>query len=83
MGSGATASPRACPAYEACLRNLSGYQTVGLKQRLANRGVTTEELVISDNIHGVPLHRTWTTVTTAAGEFVDRKLMKGTSASQR
>ncbi|MCC7241184.1 MAG: S9 family peptidase [Acidobacteria bacterium] len=63
-------------------RNVEFHQTVDLKQRLAERKVSIEELVIPDDIHGFLLFRTWTTVTTAAGEFLERVLMKG-AASQR
>ncbi len=64
-------------------RNVEFHQTVDLKQRLDARGIVNEELVIPDDIHGFLLYRTWTTVTSAAGEFLERKLMKGAAASQR
>ena len=64
-------------------RNVEFHQTVDLKQRLAERKVATEELVIPDDIHGFLLFRTWTTVTTAAGEFLERALMKSGAGSQR
>lgn len=64
-------------------RNVEFHQTVDLEQRLAEQGVTTEQLVIPDDIHGFLLFRTWTTVTTAAGEFLERKLMKRAPSSQR
>jgi dipeptidyl aminopeptidase/acylaminoacyl peptidase len=64
-------------------RNVEFHQTVDLERRLAEHGVATEQLVIPDDIHGFLLFRTWTTVTTAAGEFLERKLMKGTPPSQR
>lgn len=63
-------------------RNVEFHQTVDLKQRLDEKGVTNEELVIPDDIHGFLLYRTWTTVTSAAGEFLERKLMKATPTSQ-
>lgn len=64
-------------------RNVEFHQTVDLERRLAEHGVSTEQLVIPDDIHGFLLFRTWTTVSTAAGEFLERKLMKGTPSSQR
>lgn len=64
-------------------RNVEFHQTVDLEQRLAERGVPTETLVIPDDIHGFLLYRTWTTVTKAAGEFLERKLMPNGAASQR
>ena len=64
-------------------RNVEFHQTVDLKQRLDAQGVTTEELVIPDDIHGFLLFRTWKAVTTAAGEFLERKLMTITPGSIR
>ena len=64
-------------------RNVEFHQTVDLERRLVEHGVTTESLVIPDDIHGFLLFRTWKTVTTAAGEFLERTLMRGTPASQR
>lgn len=63
-------------------RNVEFHQTVDLKQRLDERGVHTEELVIPDDIHGFLLFRTWTSVTSAAGAFLERHLLKGGTASQ-
>ena len=64
-------------------RNVEFHQTVDLKQRLDAQSVTTEELVIPDDIHGFLLFRTWKAVTTAAGEFLERKLITITPGSQR
>jgi dipeptidyl aminopeptidase/acylaminoacyl peptidase len=64
-------------------RNVEFHQTVDLEQRLAERGVPTESVVIPDDIHGFLLFRTWKTVTTAAGAFLERALMKPPPASQR
>ena len=64
-------------------RNVEFHQTVDLKQRLDAQGVTSEELVIPDDIHGFLLFRTWKAVTTAAGEFLERKLMTITPGSIR
>ncbi len=64
-------------------RNVEFHQTVDLKQRLDDRGVVNEELVIPDDIHGFLLYRTWTTVTKAAGDFLEKKLMRTATSSQR
>jgi dipeptidyl aminopeptidase/acylaminoacyl peptidase len=64
-------------------RNVEFHQTVDLERRLAEHGVATEQLVIPDDIHGFLLFRTWTAVTNAAGEFLERKLMKSAPSSQR
>jgi dipeptidyl aminopeptidase/acylaminoacyl peptidase len=64
-------------------RNVEFHQTVDLKQRLDERGIVVEELVIPDDIHGFLLFRTWKTVTTAAGNFLERKLMPQPRGSQR
>jgi len=63
-------------------RNVEFHQTVDLKQRLLERGVAVEELVIPDDIHDFLLFRTWRTVTTATGEFFERQFLKRTSTSQ-
>ena len=64
-------------------RNVEFHQTVDLKQRLDEQGVVNEELVIPDDIHGFLLYRTWTTVTKAAGDFLEKKLMRPAPTSQR
>ncbi len=64
-------------------RNVEFHQTVDLVQRLAERGIRSEELVIPDDIHGFLLYRTWTAVTSAAGEFLERTLMKRAASEQR
>ncbi len=39
------------------------------------KGVSVEEVVIPDDIHDFLLWRSWRTVTTASGEFLERRLM--------
>ncbi len=56
-------------------RNVQFHQTVDLKRRLLERRVSVEELVIPDDIHDFLLWRTWRTVATAVGDFLERKLM--------
>jgi dipeptidyl aminopeptidase/acylaminoacyl peptidase len=57
-------------------RNVEFHQTVDLKQRLVEQGVSVEELVIPDDIHDFLLWRTWKAVTTAGGEYFERMFMK-------
>jgi dipeptidyl aminopeptidase/acylaminoacyl peptidase len=56
-------------------RNVQFHQTVDLKRRLMEKQVAVEELVIPDDIHDFLLWRTWRTVATAAGDFLERRLM--------
>jgi dipeptidyl aminopeptidase/acylaminoacyl peptidase len=63
-------------------RNVEFHQTVDLKQRLVEKGVSVEELVIADDIHDFLLWQTWKTVTTAAGDFFERRFMNKTGGSQ-
>jgi dipeptidyl aminopeptidase/acylaminoacyl peptidase len=56
-------------------RNVQFHQTVDLKRRLLERKVSVEELVIPDDIHDFLLWRTWRTVATAVGDFLERKLL--------
>jgi dipeptidyl aminopeptidase/acylaminoacyl peptidase len=63
-------------------RNVEFHQTVDLKQRLIEKGVHVEELVIPDDIHDFLLWRSWKSVTTAAGEFFERRFMNGAAGSQ-
>jgi len=63
-------------------RNVEFHQTVDLKQRLVERGVKVEELVIPDDIHDFLLWRTWRTVTTATGAFFERQFLKKNAPSQ-
>ncbi len=53
-------------------RNVEFHQTVDLKQRLVEKGVPVEELVIPDDIHDFLLWRSWLKVITASGEYFDR-----------
>jgi dipeptidyl aminopeptidase/acylaminoacyl peptidase len=64
-------------------RNVEFHQTVDLEQRLLEKGVKVEELVIPDDIHDFLLWRTWVKVTTAGGEYLERMLMKGGSSTQQ
>jgi dipeptidyl aminopeptidase/acylaminoacyl peptidase len=64
-------------------RNVEFHQTVDLEQRLREKGVKVEELVIPDDIHDFLLWRTWKTVTTASGAYLERMLMKSGAATQR
>ena len=57
-------------------RNVQFHQTVDLKRRLQERGVSVEEVVIPDDIHDFLRWRSWQTVTTAAGAFFERQLVK-------
>ncbi len=63
-------------------RNVEFHQTVDLKQRLVEQGVKVEEVVIADDIHDFLLWKTWKTVTTATGEFFERRFMTKVSGSQ-
>ena len=56
-------------------RNVQFRETVDLKRRLQTKGVNVEEVVIPDDIHDFLLWRSWRTVTTATGEFLERRLM--------
>jgi dipeptidyl aminopeptidase/acylaminoacyl peptidase len=56
-------------------RNVEFHQTVDLKQRLVEKGVAVEELVIPDDIHDFLLWRTWLKVATATGEYFQRVFM--------
>src|SRR6185295_5011251 len=60
-------------------RNVEFHQTVDLKQRLLERGVKVEELVIPDDIHDFLLWRTWKTVITATGDYFDRVFLRRTT----
>ena len=62
-------------------RNVQFHQTVDLKRRLHERGVSVEEVVIPDDIHDFLLWRSWRTVTTATGEFFEKRFMNRASGS--
>jgi dipeptidyl aminopeptidase/acylaminoacyl peptidase len=53
-------------------RNVEFHQTVDLKQRLLENGVSVEEVVIPDDIHDFLLWQSWRTVTTATGAFFEK-----------
>ena len=57
-------------------RNVEFHQTVDLKQRLLEKGVSVEEVVIPDDIHDFLLWRSWRTVTTATGAFFEKRFLK-------
>jgi len=63
-------------------RNVEFHQTVDLKQRLLEKGVSVEELVIADDIHDFLLWRTWQKVTTATGAFFEKHLLRKAAPSQ-
>src|SRR6185503_19643051 len=62
-------------------RNVQFHQTVDLKRRLLERGTSVEELVVPDDIHDFLLWRTWKKVTTATGEFFEKRLINRSSGS--
>jgi dipeptidyl aminopeptidase/acylaminoacyl peptidase len=55
-------------------RTVEFHQTVDLKQRLVERGVKVEELVLPDDVHDALLWRNWKTSITAMAEFFERTL---------
>ena len=57
-------------------RNVEFHQTVDLKQRLLEKGVSVEEVVIADDIHDFLLWQSWRTVTTSAGAFFERQFLE-------
>ncbi|MEO8678495.1 MAG: prolyl oligopeptidase family serine peptidase [Vicinamibacterales bacterium] len=63
-------------------RNVEFHQTVDLEQRLLERGLQVESLVIPDDIHDFLRFESWKTVATAAGEFLERQLLKPRAGSQ-
>ncbi len=62
-------------------RNVEFHQTVDLARRLAEKGVTVEELVIPDDIHDFLLFRSWRRVVTATGEYFERMFLKSAASS--
>ena len=64
-------------------RNVEFHQTVDLEQRLRERGVSVETLVIPDDIHDFLRWQSWKIVTTATGEFFERKFLQAPAAPQR
>jgi dipeptidyl aminopeptidase/acylaminoacyl peptidase len=63
-------------------RNVEFHQTVDLERRLLEKGVQVETLVIPDDIHDFLLWRSWKAVTTATGEFFERRFMNRAAGSQ-
>ena len=63
-------------------RNVEFHQTVDLEQRLKEKGVSVETLVIPDDIHDFLRWQSWRAVTGAASEFFERKFLKKTPATQ-
>jgi dipeptidyl aminopeptidase/acylaminoacyl peptidase len=61
-------------------RNVEFHQTVDLKQRLLEKGVPVDELVIPDDIHDFLLFRSWLKVTSATGAFFQRQFMNGATS---
>ncbi len=55
-------------------RNVHFHATVDIARRLDKAGVSYEELVLPDEIHGFLLHRTWLTVDSATVAYLDKKL---------
>jgi dipeptidyl aminopeptidase/acylaminoacyl peptidase len=55
-------------------RTVDFHQTVDLKQRLTEKGVHVEELVLPDDVHDSLLWRHWTKAAAAAGDFFERIL---------
>ena len=64
-------------------RNVEFHQTVDLEQRLLEKGVHVESLVIPDDIHDFLRFQSWKTATTAAGEFLERQLLRPRTNSQQ
>ena len=63
-------------------RNVEFHQTVDLEQRLLERGVRVETLVIPDDIHDFLRWQSWKTVTTATGEYFERMLLRKPAGSR-
>lgn len=55
-------------------RNVHVSETVDLVERLKDRGVRFEELIIPDEVHDWLLYRTWLKVTNASASFLKREL---------
>jgi dipeptidyl aminopeptidase/acylaminoacyl peptidase len=53
-------------------RTVDFRQTVDLKQRLAEKGVRVEELVLPDDVHDALLWRNWVRAISATAEFFER-----------
>jgi dipeptidyl aminopeptidase/acylaminoacyl peptidase len=55
-------------------RNVSFAETIALAEALRKGGVTFEQLVLPDEIHGFLRHESWLRVFTASADFFDRYL---------
>ncbi len=64
-------------------RNVEFHQTVDLKQRLLERGVKVDELVIPDDIHDFLLWHTWLKVAAAAGAYFERTFVPDGASTAR
>ena len=53
-----------------------------IRQRLLEKGVSAEELVIPDDIHDFLRWESWRKVTTATGAFFERRFLNRSSLSQ-
>ena len=62
-------------------RNVRFHQTVDLARRLTAQGVSFEELVLPDEIHGFLRHASWLTADSATVRFFDRTLGGARDAS--
>jgi hypothetical protein len=55
---------------------------VDLEQRLLERGVHAESLVIADDIHDFLRYQSWMRVSRAAADFLERQLLRRSAGSQ-
>ena len=55
-------------------RTVDFHQTVDLARRLAGKGVTVEELVLTDDVHDALLWRNWRSEISATAQFFERML---------
>jgi len=63
-------------------RNVEFHQTVDLEQRLLERGVHAESLVIADDIHDFLRYQSWMRVSRSAADFLERQLLRRSAGSQ-
>ena len=61
-------------------RTVDFRQTIDLKQRLLEKGVTVEELVLPDEVHDSLMWRSWTSAISAMAQFFERTLQTKTAA---
>jgi dipeptidyl aminopeptidase/acylaminoacyl peptidase len=55
-------------------RNVNFQQTIDLVEKLRERKIDVELLVLPDEVHGFLRYESWRRVFTAAKDFFDRKL---------